>query len=88
MPISGYASAFFFDRRKRVTLKRFSARPHGGDCNLQSMAEHQAASVQACAFANFISPPSYIGPVKLRMRKRFTDRHLQCGATTKAKSPA
>ena len=29
MPISDYASAYFFDRRKRVTLKRVAVRSRG-----------------------------------------------------------
>jgi hypothetical protein len=38
MPISDYASAFFFARRNRVTLQDIRTESHDRDCNFKSVA--------------------------------------------------
>jgi hypothetical protein len=37
MPISDYASAFFFARRNRVTLQDIRTEPRERDCNFKSV---------------------------------------------------
>jgi hypothetical protein len=45
MPISDYASAFFFAHRDRVTLKGVSTMPRGGDCYFESERDQRSASI-------------------------------------------
>jgi hypothetical protein len=47
MPISGYASAIFFVRRDRVTLKGFRSAPLGCDCSFKSVPGHAAFKIAA-----------------------------------------
>src|ERR1700722_19381501 len=47
MPISDYASAFFFARRNRVTLLGFQTEPRCRDCNFQSVPRVAAIDIIA-----------------------------------------
>ncbi len=91
MPISDYASAFFFVRRTRVTLGRAATLRRRCDCFFKTLLDQSSASYCGRQDA-FPKPASLHGGettlVKIRMRKNRACRHLSGTRITKRKSPA
>jgi hypothetical protein len=89
MPISDYASAFFFAHRKRVTLRCSPTLPRRSGCNLKSTAGQGLASIWPGAVATGPGLSSRIEPVKTpEAHKNFAGGNLPDAVPAKIKSPA
>src|ERR1019366_5824765 len=75
MPISDYASAFFFARRNRVTLQDIRTEPHDRDCNFKSVAARSGDQYRRGLKS---SQPEVIAVVEASGSRLAASRQEQC----------
>jgi hypothetical protein len=91
MPISDYASVFFFAHRDRVTLKSSGTVWQNCDCYFRSVPDQWPAPISSCHpgfVKSAVLRTAELRQVKIRARELRTPPPAEQGDFTKRKSPA